>query len=86
MIPVAGFNVYPTEMESVVVSRDGVLEAAAIGRPDAKAGEAVKLFVVRRDQELTAGRIIERIGPMLSVTPVIDKRRDKSAKPVPVSY
>ncbi len=59
MILVSGFNVYPNEIESVVVSHDGVLEAAAIGIPDAKSGEAVKLFVVRRDPELTAERIIE---------------------------
>jgi long-chain acyl-CoA synthetase len=59
MVLVSGFNVYPNEIESVVVSHSGVLEAAAIGVPDAKSGEAVKLFVVRRDPELTAERIIE---------------------------
>ncbi|MEE9597462.1 MAG: AMP-binding protein, partial [Acidiferrobacterales bacterium] len=45
MILVSGFNVYPNEIESVVVAHDGVLEAAAIGIPDARSGEAVKLFV-----------------------------------------
>ncbi|MFQ5754719.1 MAG: long-chain-fatty-acid--CoA ligase [Acidiferrobacterales bacterium] len=59
MVLVSGFNVYPNEIESVVVGHGGVLEAAAIGVPDAKSGEAVKLFVVRRDPELTAERIIE---------------------------
>ncbi len=59
MILVSGFNVYPNEIESVVASHDGVLEAAAIGVPDARSGEAVKLFVVKRDPELTAERIIE---------------------------
>jgi long-chain acyl-CoA synthetase len=58
MILVSGFNVYPTEIEDVVVAHDGVLEAAAIGVPDARSGEAVKLFVVRRDPELTAERIL----------------------------
>jgi long-chain acyl-CoA synthetase len=58
MILVSGFNVYPNEIEDVVVAHDGVLEAAAIGVPDARSGEAVKLFVVRRDPELTAKRIL----------------------------
>lgn len=59
MILVSGFNVYPNEIESVVVEHDGVLEAAAIGIPDARSGEAVKLFVVKRDPELTAERVLE---------------------------
>ena len=54
MILVSGFNVYPNEIESVVVTHAGVLECAAIGVPDAKSGEAVKLFVVRKDPSLTA--------------------------------
>ena len=54
MILVSGFNVYPNEVESVVVTHPGVLECAAIGVPDAKSGEAVKLFVVRKDPSLTA--------------------------------
>ncbi|MFQ5935906.1 MAG: long-chain-fatty-acid--CoA ligase FadD [Acidiferrobacterales bacterium] len=58
MVLVSGFNVYPNEIEDVVVAHDGVLEAAAIGIPDARSGEAVKLFVVRRDPELTSERII----------------------------
>jgi long-chain acyl-CoA synthetase len=53
MILVSGFNVYPNEIESVVVSMDGVLEAAAIGKPDEKSGEVVKLFVVRSDPSVT---------------------------------
>ncbi len=59
MILVSGFNVYPNEIESVVMAHDGVLEAAAIGVPDAHSGEAVKLFVVRRDPELTTERLLE---------------------------
>ena len=53
MILVSGFNVYPTEIEQVVSSHPGVMECAAVGVPDAKAGEAVKLFVVRKDASLT---------------------------------
>jgi long-chain acyl-CoA synthetase len=53
MILVSGFNVYPTEIEQVVNMHPGVLECAAIGVPDAKSGEAVKLFVVKRDSTLS---------------------------------
>ncbi len=53
MILVSGFNVYPTEIEQVVNMHPGVLECAAVGVPDAKSGEAVKLFVVKREASLT---------------------------------
>jgi long-chain acyl-CoA synthetase len=53
MILVSGFNVYPNEIESVVVSMDGILEAAAIGLPDEKSGEIVKLFIVKSDPGVT---------------------------------
>ncbi|RZF25425.1 long-chain fatty acid--CoA ligase [Paraburkholderia sp. UYCP14C] len=53
MVLVSGFNVYPTEIEEVAVSLSGVLEAAAIGVPSESSGEMVKLFVVRKDPELT---------------------------------
>lgn len=53
MILVSGFNVYPNEVEGVVAQHPGVLEVAAIGVPDAHSGEVVKLFVVRKDTELT---------------------------------
>jgi long-chain acyl-CoA synthetase len=52
MILVSGFNVYPTEIEQVVSLHPGVLECAAVGIPDPKSGEAVKLFVVRCDTTL----------------------------------
>ena len=52
MILVSGFNVYPTEIEQVVNMHPGVLECAAIGVPDPKSGEAVKLFVVKQDPTL----------------------------------
>jgi long-chain acyl-CoA synthetase len=53
MILVSGFNVDPHELEGIVVEMAGVLEAAAIGVPDEKSGEAVKLFVVRNDPAVT---------------------------------
>jgi long-chain acyl-CoA synthetase len=59
MILVSGFNVYPNEIEDVVALHPGVLEAAAVGVPDAKSGEAVKLFVVRKDPALSAEALIE---------------------------
>ena len=52
MILVSGFNVYPNEVEDVVMTHPGVAECAVIGVPDERAGEAVKLFVVRRDPTL----------------------------------
>lgn len=52
MILVSGFNVYPNELEDVICSHPGVLEAAAVGIPDEKSGEAIKVFVVRKDEAL----------------------------------
>ena len=59
MILVSGFNVYPTEIEEVVAGLAGVLECACIGVPDANTGEAVKLFVVRKDPNLTVEQVTE---------------------------
>jgi long-chain acyl-CoA synthetase len=59
MILVSGFNVYPNEIEDVVAQHPKVLEVAAIGVPDAKSTEAVKIFVVKRDQSLTEDEIRE---------------------------
>ena len=53
MILVSGFNVYPNEVEDVVAAMPGVLEVAAVGVPDEKMGEAVKLVVVKKDPALT---------------------------------
>ena len=58
MILVSGFNVYPNELEEVAASHPGVLEVAAVGVPDEKSGEVPKLYVVRRDPELTAETLI----------------------------
>lgn len=59
MILVSGFNVYPNEVEGVVAMHPGVLECAAIGVPDDHAGEAVKLFVVKKDAALTEKDVSE---------------------------
>jgi long-chain acyl-CoA synthetase len=58
MILVSGFNVYPNEIEGVVAAHPGVLECACIGVPDSNSGEAVKLFVVRKDPTLTADQLM----------------------------
>ena len=59
MILVSGFNVYPTEIEQVVGLHPGVLECAAVGIPDERSGEAVKLFVVKRDPALSESEVAE---------------------------
>jgi long-chain acyl-CoA synthetase len=53
MILVSGFNVYPNEIEDVASMMPGVLECAAVGVPDDKTGEAVKLVIVKKDPSLT---------------------------------
>jgi long-chain acyl-CoA synthetase len=58
MILVSGFNVYPNEIEEVLVSHPKVLEAAAIGVPDDKSGEAVKVFIVKKDPSLGQDEIL----------------------------
>lgn len=57
MVLVSGFNVYPAEVEGVAVSHPGVLEAAAVAVPSQTSGEAVKLFVVRKDPRLTCEEV-----------------------------
>ena len=58
MILVSGFNVYPNEIEGVVAAHPGVLECACVGVPDEVTGEAVKLYVVRKDPTLTADQLM----------------------------
>lgn len=58
MILVSGFNVYPNEIEDVVASHEKVLEVAALGIPDEKSGEVVKIFVVRKDKSLKEKELI----------------------------
>jgi long-chain acyl-CoA synthetase len=59
MIIVSGFNVYPNEIESVIATHPKVLECAAIGVEDERSGEAVKVFVVRKDPSLTEAELQE---------------------------
>jgi long-chain acyl-CoA synthetase len=59
MILVSGFNVYPNELEGVIAAHPGVLECAVIGVPDEHSGEAVKVFVVKKDQALTAEQLMD---------------------------
>ena len=66
MILVSGFNVYPNEIEAVVAMHPGVLECAAIGVPDAKSGEAVKLFVVKKNESLTADELMKHLRAQLT--------------------
>ncbi|MCS5968978.1 AMP-binding protein [Klebsiella variicola subsp. variicola] len=58
MILVSGFNVYPNEIEDVVMQHSGVLEVAAIGVPSGSSGEAVKIFVVKKEAALTEDALI----------------------------
>jgi long-chain acyl-CoA synthetase len=58
MIIVSGFNVYPNEIEDVVMTHPGVHEVGAVGVPDKKSGEAVKVVVVRKDEALTEIELI----------------------------
>jgi long-chain acyl-CoA synthetase len=66
MILVSGFNVYPNEIEEVIASHPGVLECAVIGVADAKSGEAVKAFIVKKDPNLTAEEVIKFCGTQLT--------------------
>jgi len=62
MILVSGFNVYPNELEDVLATLPGVLQCAAIGVPDERAGEAIKLFVVTRPGEsLTKEQVMQHM-------------------------
>lgn len=66
MILVSGFNVYPNEVEDVMAGHPGVLECAAIGVPDAHAGEVVKVFVVKKDPALTEQQLIDYSKDLLA--------------------
>jgi long-chain acyl-CoA synthetase len=59
MILVSGFNVYPNEVEEVVMAHPGVLEVACVGVPDEHSGEAVKLYVVKKDKGLAKEALLE---------------------------
>jgi long-chain acyl-CoA synthetase len=66
MINVSGFKVFPNEVEDVAGQCPGVLEAAVIGVPDARTGQAVKLFVVKRDPELDKAAVSEYLHTRLA--------------------
>lgn len=66
MILVSGFNVYPNEIEQVVMTHPGVLECAVIGVPDEKSGEVVKVFIVRKDPALTAAQVMAHCREQLT--------------------
>ncbi|MCL4744812.1 MAG: long-chain-fatty-acid--CoA ligase [Burkholderiaceae bacterium] len=66
MILVSGFNVFPNEIEAVVSSHPGVLECAVIGVPDDKSGEAVKVFVVKKDEALSERELMRYCAEQLT--------------------
>ena len=66
MILVSGFNVYPNEVENVIVEMDGILEAAAIGLPHERSGEIVKIFAVRTDDSITEQDVIDHCREYLT--------------------
>jgi len=66
MILVSGFNVYPNEVESVVMTHPGVLECGAVGVPDERSGEAVKIVIVKKDPNLTKEAVIEHCKTQLT--------------------
>ena len=59
MILVSGFNVYPNEVENIVVEMDDILEAAAIGIADEHSGEVVKVFAVRKNDNVTEQDVLD---------------------------
>ena len=59
MILVSGFNVYPNEIEDVLATHPKVMEGAAIGVPDTKSGEVVKVFIVKKDSSLSESEVID---------------------------
>ena len=66
MILVSGFNVYPNEIEAVVMMLPGVLECGVVGVADEKTGEAVKVAIVRRDPNLTREAVLEHCKSQLT--------------------
>ncbi|MDO6679961.1 long-chain-fatty-acid--CoA ligase [Shewanella sp. 10N.286.52.C2] len=66
MIIVSGFNVFPNEIEEVLVSHEGILEAAAVAAPSDATGEMVKVFVVRKDPDLDEAAVYEHCTELLT--------------------
>jgi len=66
MILVSGFNVFPNEIEDAACLHENIVECAAIGMPDEKSGEIVKLYVVRNDESLTEADVIAHCKTLLT--------------------
>ncbi len=66
MVLVSGFNVYPNEIEAVVSGLEDILECACIGIPDEQTGEAIKLFVVKNNPDLTEQDVVDYCSPRLA--------------------
>ncbi|KPJ94947.1 MAG: long-chain fatty acid--CoA ligase [Gammaproteobacteria bacterium SG8_11] len=82
MIVVSGFNVYPNEIENVAAELPSVLESAAIGVPDEKSGQVVKIFVVKKDPALTEDELIQHCKTELAAykVPKLVEFRDSLPK------
>ena len=84
MIVVSGFKVFPNEVEDVVALHPGVLEVAAIGEPDERSGEVVKIVVLRRDETLTEEALLAHCRQHLTGYKV-PKRVEFRSEPLPKS-
>jgi long-chain acyl-CoA synthetase len=85
LILVSGFNVYPNEIEEVLSAHEGVMEAAVIGVPDAKTGEAVRAYVVKRDPALTAEQVLAHCRNQLTaykIPAVVEFREELPKTPI----
>ncbi len=85
MILVSGFNVYPNEVEEVLTKHPGIAEAAVIGMPDERSGEAVQAFIVKRDPALTADEVLRHAREHLTAYKVprqVEFRDDLPKSPV----
>lgn len=85
MILVSGFNVYPNEVEEVLAAHPGVREAAVIGVPDERSGEAVKAFIVKRDPALTSEELVKHCRGSLAAYKVphqVEFRDDLPKSPI----
>jgi long-chain acyl-CoA synthetase len=85
MIVVSGFKVFPNEIEGVVTGHPGVLECGAVGVPNQKTGEAVKVVIVKKDPALTEESVIEYCKTQLTaykVPTVVEFRKSLPKSPI----
>jgi long-chain acyl-CoA synthetase len=85
MIKVSGFNVYPNEIEDVVMLHPGVLECAVVGVPDERTGEAIKLVIVRKDPNLSEAMVHDHCKANLTgykVPKVVEFRESLPKNPI----